>query len=336
MDQQPTWGFIGASTIAKSWVIPAVKTCGGFAKAVYSSNSERGQHYAKENDIEYASQTLEDLLSDSSIDAVYISTTNELHKEQCLTAAAAGKHVLCEKPLALSLEDALEMQKACQAAGVVMATNHHLRNAVTHQTMRELVKSGELGDILSVRVFHAVYLPENLQGWRINSPKAGGGVILDITVHDADTLRFILDDEVEEVTAMSTSQGMAQAGLADSVMGVMRFKSGVLAQFHDSFTTAHAHTGLEIHGSEASLFAKDVMTQEAIGTILLKRGEEEGFIELPNAHNLYEHAIQHFHTAMAGQGEPFVTAEDGIKSLAIALAVQESCELGKTVKVKPI
>ena len=82
------------------------------------------------------------------------------------------------------------MVAAAAAAGVVMGTNHHLRNAATHRTMRELIQAGAIGQPLAARVFHAVHLPPHLQGWRIDRPEAGGGVILDITVHDADTLRF--------------------------------------------------------------------------------------------------------------------------------------------------
>ena len=146
-----------------------------------------------------------------------------------------------------------------------MGTNHHLRNAATHRKMRELIETGAIGRPLAARVFHAVYLPPHLQGWRIDRPDAGGGVILDITVHDADTLRFVLGDEVAEVTAMTASQGMGRAGLEDAVMGVMRFRDGVIAQFHDAFTAPHAYTGFEVHGTEGSLYGRDVMTQRPIG-----------------------------------------------------------------------
>ena len=134
-------------------------------------------------------------------DAVYISTTNELHRDQAIAAVKAGKHVLCEKPLALSLEDAHAMVRAARDAGVVMATNHHLRDAATHRAMRDAIAAGESASPCSARVFHAVYLPPHLQGWRLDRPEAGGGVILDITVHDADTLRFVLGDDPVEAVA---------------------------------------------------------------------------------------------------------------------------------------
>src|SRR5690606_6218384 len=152
----------------------------------------------------------------------------------------AGKHVLCEKPLATSLADARAIVDAARDAGVVIGTNHHLRNAATHRAMRDAIAEGRIGRPLAARVFHAVYLPPHLQGWRLDRPEAGGGVILDITVHDADTLRFVLGDDPVEALAFAQSGGMGKAGLEDAVMGVLRFKSGLIAQFHDGFTTKYA------------------------------------------------------------------------------------------------
>jgi 1,5-anhydro-D-fructose reductase (1,5-anhydro-D-mannitol-forming) len=114
------WGLIGASTIAREWMIGAIREAGGEVVSVMSSDPARAQRYAQENGIPRHTVRLDELLADEGIDAVYISTTNELHKAQTLAAARAGKHVLCEKPLALNLEDAREMVAACRQAGVVM------------------------------------------------------------------------------------------------------------------------------------------------------------------------------------------------------------------------
>ena len=187
---------------------------------------ERGKAYADENGIPKAFNDLNEVLRDPEIDVVYISTTNELHRDQAMAAVRAGKHILCEKPLALSLEDARGMIDAANAANVILGTNHHLRCAVTHRTLRRMIKEGAIGKPLAARVFHAVYLPPRLQGWRLTRPEAGGGVILDITVHDADTLRFVLDAEAQDVTARSVSQGLAQGAMEDAVMGVILFEGG--------------------------------------------------------------------------------------------------------------
>jgi 1,5-anhydro-D-fructose reductase (1,5-anhydro-D-mannitol-forming) len=292
--------------------------------AVASSDPARGREFARANGIPTAHDSVAALLADPAVDVVYISTTNEWHRDQTIAAAQARRHVLCEKPLALTIDDARRMIAVCREAGVVLGTNHHLRNAVTHRTLRRLIAEGAIGQPLAARVFHAVYLPENLQGWRIDRPAAGGGVILDITGHDADTLRFVLDDEPVEATAMTASQGMATAGLPDAVMGVMRFRSGVLAQFHDAFTIRHAPTGFEVHGTDGSLIATDVMTQEPRGRIVLRRGDREEPIDPGPPEDLYTRSVRLFNAAVRGEGEPAATGEDGLRALAVALAVAES------------
>ncbi|MBP2237796.1 1,5-anhydro-D-fructose reductase (1,5-anhydro-D-mannitol-forming) [Sinorhizobium kostiense] len=327
------WGLIGASTIAREWVIGAIRASGGEAVSVMSSNAERGAAYAEENGIAKAVTSVDELVGDPDLDAVYISTTNDLHHHQALAAIRAGKHVLCEKPLAMNLNDACEMVLTACEAGVVLGTNHHLRNAATHRAMRDAIAAGRIGRPIAARVFHAVYLPPHLQGWRLDRPEAGGGVILDITVHDADTLRYVLDDDPIEAVAISHSAGLSKEGLEDGVMGVLRFRSGVIAQFHDAFTTKFAETGLEVHGTDGSLIGRNVMTQRPVGTVTLRN--EEGEIELPLDHrNLYEMAIEAFHAAIEGNGRPSATGEDGVWSLATGLAVVKAAATGMAVQIE--
>lgn len=328
------WGIVGATTIAREWMIGAIRANGGEIVGLMSSDAGRGREYARAQGIGFSTTRLSALLN-SGIDAVYIATTNELHKRQTLAAAKAGKHVLCEKPLALNLADARAMTAACAQAGVVMATNHHLRNAATHRAMRDAIQAGRIGKPLFARVFHAVFLPPHLQGWRLRDPKTGAGVILDITVHDADTLRFVLGDEVESVSAVTQFAGMGGPGVEDGVMGVMRFKSGVLAQFHDAFTTKFAGTGFEVHGTEGSLIGTDCMTQRPVGEIVLRTAAGDEALKLAHE-NLYERSVRNFHAAIAGEGAPSASAEDGMKSLAIALAALKSARTGKAAAVEPV
>ena len=297
------WGLIGASDIAKTRMIEAINGQPDSAVvAVMSTNEERAKRYAADNGIRRSYTSVEGLLTDPDVEVVYISTTNERHKAEVTLAAKSGKHVLCEKPLALTVPDAREMLETCRQAHVVLGTNHHLRNAVTHRTLRRLIREGAIGQPLAARVFHAVYLPPRLQGWRLDKPEAGGGVILDITVHDADVLHFALDDDAEEVTALSALQGLGQSGLEDAVMGAIRFRSGLLAQFHDAFTIKNARTGFEVHGSEGSLIGEDVMTQEPKGQLFLQRAEKREEVDLGEHENLYAHQVRHFNAAVKGQG----------------------------------
>ncbi|SHG65887.1 1,5-anhydro-D-fructose reductase (1,5-anhydro-D-mannitol-forming) [Kaistia soli DSM 19436] len=327
------WGLIGASNIAREHVINAIRQNGGEVLSVMSSDAGRANDYAAANGIPSGTDSLAALLERDDIDAVYISTTNELHRDQALAAAKAGKHILCEKPLALALADAHAMVNAAKAAGVVFATNHHLRNAGAHRAMRAAITEGRIGKPLAARVFHAVYLPPFLQGWRINAPAAGGGVILDIAVHDADTLRFVLGDEPESVQALTQSAGMAEGGLADAVMTTARFRSGLIAQTHDAFTSKYAGTGFEVHGTEGSLIARDVMTQKPIGSVVLRDNNGEHALDFDRG-DLYVRALGAFHAATRGEGQPAATGEDGIRSLAFGLAVAEAARTGARVAVE--
>jgi 1,5-anhydro-D-fructose reductase (1,5-anhydro-D-mannitol-forming) len=326
------WGLIGASTIAKEWMIDAIRAhAANEIVAVLSSSAERGQHYAETHRIPASYVDLGAMLARERLDAVYISTTNELHEAQCLAAAAAGCHVLCEKPLALDRLTAERMVRACREAQVIMGTNHHLRHAATHRSMRALIAAGELGRVLSARVFHAVYLPEHLQGWRLDRPDAGGGVILDITVHNADTVAFLLGEYPQRVTAFEQRAGLSPS-LEDGCMSVWECPSGVQVFSHEAFTLPFARTGIEIHGDQGSLYAQDVMTQQPIGTIQLVTRAGTRHIEV-TPQNLYEDIVRNFLAAIRGEEAVAASGEDGVRSLAVALAVRESARTGKATDV---
>lgn len=326
------WGLIGASTIASEHVIDAIRAQeANSVKSVLSSDPQRGAAYAREHGIAHSTIDLDAIVGDPEIDAVYISTTNEKHFSQAMAAIDRGKHVLCEKPLAMTLAEAVEMVGTARQAGIVFATNHHLRNAGSHLAIRDLIQSGRLGDILSVRIFHAVHLPAHLQGWRINDAAAGGGVIPDIVVHDADTVRFYLDEDPESVIAKAASSGMGQ-GVEDSVMSVWSMPSRVMVQTHESFTHPFAGSGIEIHGTKASILARDVMTQRPVGKMVLIDGDGQQDIPFSD-HGLYARSLSYFTKAVAGAGQPSADGVDGVKSLAVALAVRDSAEQGRAVRV---
>src|SRR5262245_50544222 len=129
-----------------------------------SSNAERGAAYAAKHGIEASFASIDALLAHPNVDAVYISTTNEWHAPQAIAATHAGKHVLYEKPLAMNLADASAIILAYRETDVMLGTNHHLRNAASHQTMRRLIREDAINTPLFAQVFHAVQLPAHLQG----------------------------------------------------------------------------------------------------------------------------------------------------------------------------
>lgn len=126
----------------------------------------------------------------------------------------------------------------------------------------------------------------------------------------------MLDDEVEHVVAVASGQRFAEGGVEDAVMGVMRFKGGVVASFHDAFTIGGSPTGLEIHGTEGSLIGTEVLRQGPVGEVTLRRGDEVVPIDVGPRENLYVRGINRFTQAVHGDGRPVVTGEDGIQALA--------------------
>ena len=321
------WALVGASTIASDLMINALRSVDdGWIDWVVTGSVLHGDSFAKTHDIPKATNDLEVVLADAAVQAVYISSTNEKHCAQALASIAAGKHVLCEKPLAMTFADAVSMVQAASAAGVTFATNHHLRCSGSHRAVQGIINSGWIGRVLSLRIHHAVHLPPHLQGWRINDAGAGGGVIPDITVHDADCVRFLLGQDPVSVVAQSGVSGMG-AGVEDSVMSVWAMPSGAMVMAHESFTHPFAGSGLEVHGTLGSIFARGVMTQAPMGEIELVTAAGREVVPY-SGHNLYGEAVRRFADAVAGRGQPAADGRDGVKSLAVALAVRDAALSG--------
>ena len=325
------WALIGATTIAREWMINAIRQTGGEIDSIMSSDAARGRAFADEFGIPRSTTDLDEVLR--GVDAVYISTTNEKHFPECMAAAAAGKHVLCEKPLATSYEDAAAMLKACRDAGVVMATNHHLRNSAIHRAMKDFVVQGKIGTPMSARVVHAGTLPIQMLGWRLHTKGAGAGALLDLLVHDTDLLRFILGEEPLEVSTVSQNGGLAIEGIEDAAMSLIKLSGNIIAQVHDSFTTRAQRTSCEIHGSIGSLVAMDNMAQAPGGTLTIRDANGERAVTVTQE-DYYVFGCRAFHAAIRGEGRPAVTGEDGLKSLATALAARKSAETGKFEPVR--
>jgi 1,5-anhydro-D-fructose reductase (1,5-anhydro-D-mannitol-forming) len=266
------------------------------------------------------------------VDAVYVSSVNAQHRAHVEAAAAAGKHVLAEKPLALTLEDARAMVAACESADVVMATNHHLPASPTHRALKRAVRDGAVGDVRAVRVHHAVQLPDRLAGWRIDDP-VGGGVVLDVTVHDAAATAAILGTNALSVLATGFNQDNDPSGPFDAVMTSIDWEGGVLVQTHDAYNNPHLPTSLHVLGTAGALVAEDCNTGDPVGSVTLWRDHKAEPIDVGPRDDLYEVTVRAFGAAVAGEGDVVVSGPDGVRSLAVSLAVLESLRTGARAAV---
>jgi 1,5-anhydro-D-fructose reductase (1,5-anhydro-D-mannitol-forming) len=328
------WGLVGASNIARQRVAQAVKQSEkGQLVGIVSHSPDLAAAFAAEFAIARCFDSLPELLAESRIAAVYVSSTNQHHHAQVMAAAAAGKHVLCEKPLATNLDDAVEMVRACRDAGVVMGTNHHLRSSVTIRALRALIAGGRIGTPVSAIVSQPAYVSE--REWRRTTPAAGSGVSFDILVHAADAIRYILGQEPVEVCAMGRSSASMANAVHDSIMPTFRFDGGALASLYADFNAPQGRTRIEIHGPQGSVFGADVLgkTPDYRGRVVLRIGGREEEIALESEDSRYLAGINRFNSAILDKGQPVCSGIDGIRSLAMILAAEHAAESQRTVRV---
>lgn len=327
------WGLIGASDIAARRMLPALRSAGQDVWRVYSSDPEWGREFAARHGIPEVANTLSEAVADG-VDAIYVSSKNDRHAGDVLAAAAAGRHVLCEKPLATGVEDAVSMVSACKKAGVVLATNHHLRNAALVGEVSRIVCGGGVGEVLAARVGHAIALPERLRSWRVRGDSLGSGVVFDIAVHDVDTVRFVLGQEVVEVVGMTAMQGLGSAGAEDASVSCLRMANGALVTMHQAFTVPFAGTSLQVDGTSASVIARDILSLEAEGELELRDSRGRQRLAREGAGDVYGLSVRAFVETVYGRGVPTASGQDGVASLAVAIAMRESAKSGKRVRVE--
>jgi predicted dehydrogenase len=248
-------GIIGAGSVAQSIHIPGFKTCQGVELAAVSdSNAEA----AKATGIPEVHNRYQDLLARSDIDGVVVATPNHLHHRIVLAAAARGKHVLCEKPLALRLAEAKEMLRAVQDAGLVHMTAFTYQYAPAVRFAKHLVSTGELGEIRTVRAAYLMALSGHVLGWRSTKQFAGSGVLADIGSHLIHLVRYLVGD----ITALTAMQHRFRddpsSDVEDWIAFLANFASGACGTFEISRVCPGRGAGisedtfLELYGSAGS------------------------------------------------------------------------------------
>jgi 1,5-anhydro-D-fructose reductase (1,5-anhydro-D-mannitol-forming) len=314
-------------------MLPALRATGQDVRRIYSSDIERARSFARRQGVDVPTADLRHALDDG-IDAVYVSSRNDRHAPDVIAAADAGRHVLCEKPLATTAEEAVAMVAACDARGVVLATNHHLRGSAALRELARQVGSGAIGEVLSARVQNAIMLSERLRTWRVSRRDSGGGVIFDLAVHDIDLLRFALGRDLVEVTALSASQRFGSAGVEDVVVSAQRYANDVLAVTHESYTVPWTETLIEVHGTDGSITAVDALRPDSRGRLSISESSGQRTIEIAPSDGMYEHVVRDFCAAVASGGRPAASGGDGVMSLLGALALRESAATRSSVPVQ--
>lgn len=319
-------GFMGR-THAAGWAATPAEIVGFVSKDEETAVSLTNQ---------YGGQIFPDVASLlPNVDVVDICTPTHRHHEMALQAAAAGKHIICEKPLARTLAQAREMMAACDAAGVKLLVAHVVRFFPEYALARQKVASGEIGKTAVLRLKRGSFQPKkSVDNWFVNFEKSGG-MMLDLMIHDFDYARWVAGDVVR-VYAKNISDSHAGANV-DHGLAIVTHKSGAISHVEGSWAYPQPmfRTQLEIAGDNG-LIQFDSGQMASIGVHLHQKGGDTPDVPLPGSplsEDPYTTQIKAFYEHLAHDTPVRITAVDGYKALQIALAAIQSAQTGQPVEI---
>ncbi|WP_340373410.1 Gfo/Idh/MocA family oxidoreductase [Peribacillus sp. FSL E2-0218] len=333
-------GIIGCGSIAQHRHLPEYKMNKEVEiVAVCDINEQRALEVSKQYGAK-AYKNHEELLASGTVDAVSVCTPNYLHAPISILALKKGVHVLCEKPMATSKEEAQAMIQAAKDSGKKLMIGHNQRFVSSHQKARELIECGEMGRIYSFRTAFGHGGPEQWsvdgkESWFFKKNEAFIGAMGDLGVHKTDLLRYILGEEIVEVGAFVQTSAKDFANVDDNAVCVLKTESGIIGTLAASW----AYVGQEdnstiIYGEKGILRIEDHPTYSLI--VQYATGEVANY-ELGKIQSNDEggqdnsHVIEQFVDAIVEDKEPAVSGEEGAKSLSVILAALESHETKQMV-----
>ena len=322
------WGLLGAARINRS-IIPALRASPrSELVAVASRDPARAAAYAREWGIPRTFGRYEDLLADREIDVVYNPLPNSLHAEWTIRAARAGKHVLCEKPLAISVEEVDAIAKAAREASVVVAEGLMYRHQNLTREVRAMVERGMLGELRVVR--GCFTFPLTREGDVRLDPALGGGCLWDLGVYPISYARMMIGSEPSEAFGWQT---LGPTGIDVAFAGQLRFPSNVVLQCDTGFRAAFRRD-VEIVGSEASLFIPNPFKPGPSEPVHLVRGDERQTIDVAGSDaHLYLGEVEDLADAVLLGRPPAVSLVDSRGTVAAIVALLASAREGRPVKV---
>lgn len=327
------FGIVGFGLHAVKRLMPGfalAKNCR--VTALSRRKMSKASESAREYKIPLAFDSASALARSPEVDAVFVTTPNSLHLPDVLAAVEAGKHVLCEKPLAMNSGEARQMVEAARRNKVLFGVAHVFRFDESVNKFRELIASGAIGKPIFARSeFSFLADPSHPRKWLYDADVAGAGPIFDIGVHCIDTLRFILQDEVVSVSASSSSDERSGTVESAAVM-TLEFSRGTIGVVPVSFR-AEYRTPLEIVGEDGTLSAEDALTVERPIEIQLEREKQIVQRETASNHLAYALQVDAFADWIEGKGEFPAPGEEGWQNQEILDAALRSI---KSKKAEPV
>lgn len=303
------WGLIGCGDIAQKRVAPALLDAPGSALlAVARARFELAQDFAREFGASRPYKNWRDLLADPEVDAVYVATPVDLHAVQSIAAAEAGKHVLCEKPMALSVAECDRMIAACRTNGVKLGIAYYRRFYPVIERVRALIRQGEIGQVILVQMnaFSRFNLqPGEPRYWILEKERAGGGPMMSVGCHRVEVLVNLFSPV--EVEAAFADQIVYKRPVEDTSGAFFRLHGGARGVLLVTQASPIGADTLDIWGSEGSLHVANLNCGDLrVKTAYGERQESHA----PQA-NLHQPLVEDFVQAVTENREPAVTGEVG-------------------------
>jgi predicted dehydrogenase len=348
MSRKIKWGVIGSGGIAKRRTIPEgiLKANNAELSIVFDIDTQANAGVAKDFGARQAASIGEILDADADIEAVYIATPAHLHSDQVRASAKAGKHVLCEKPLGMTVAEAEEMIEVCKQMGVELGCAFMMRFVVQHQHALRLIKEGKLGTPTYARAQLSCWYPPIKGAWRQNPATGGGGALIDMGGHCIDLLEMFFG-KVAKVGCF-TNNTVHNYQSEDSAAAMLFFENGALGTVDTFFCIPDnsSKNVLELYGSRGSILAKGTIGQSSAGEMVTfleqdgddydaqqARTEAQGMKIDPEPKNTYQAEIEEFSQAIIDNREPVISGELGLRSQKVLTACYESVKSGKVIEV---
>ena len=340
------WGVITVGRHPDVKIVPAINSAkDSRVEAVFSRDIRRAEDFAGKHDVPGAYDSLDNLLADSRVDAVFIASPNFLHKDHTCKSAAAGKHVLVEKPMANSVDEGLEMVKACAKHGVRLGVGFQLRHHPGLIKARQLIRDGILGRITMAQ---AQFFFLNQRGvttrpdrnektqWWDDPEKIGHSFsMMGMGVHAIDALQFLLDQPVTQVAAITDGQ-TAKQPLDDTAALALRFQNDIIGTVCCGRFAPDTRNDAAIYGSHGRILLKNALWERCDGTLDVTSET----VELTENYasdllTLYRSQIDAFNGAVRGEGEFNASGMDGLSVVQVTSAAIEAASTGKSVTIEP-
>lgn len=315
------WAMIGAGRVNSQMASGIHRANNAQLVGVFSRTPEATAQFALDHEISTIYPTLDDLLADDGVDVVYVASPNSTHRDHVIAVAAAGKHVLCEKPMSNMVADCLEMIAACDNAHVVLGIAFQYRQHPAHRAIRELVTGGDLG--IAVFADAAVHVPPLVvPKWYFDQSVAVGGVVPMAGVHRIDLLRFVLNSEISVVQSVMRRRNPDRP-FEDTVAAILEFESGAIATVRFALDVMSAGDGVTVQGTTGWASAIRTTSQwwASDGGELASSLDGETNSTVFPKQDLYRFQVEEFSGAVKGDNEFSATGQDGLRSVEAADAL---------------